>query len=200
MKDQSIDRAAALDGPRCGDADPGRRTTVKVLAGAALAAAGMRPGFAADEGPTPGDFLVRDDDDAKTALKSSDLKVNEKQLVVYPQDPGSKTVKDGRRLNRIIVIKLDPKDLSPETAKIAADGVVAYSAVCVHQNCEVNGWSAKDKEFLCVCHYSKFSPLRFGEVTGGPAPRPLPSIPLKVDNGRLVIAGAFSAKPGGTAA
>jgi Rieske Fe-S protein len=112
-------------------------------------------------------------------------------------DPKTKTVRDSPNTNRLIVMKLDQKDLGPETAKVAAEGIVGYSAVCTHQNCVVNGWVEKDKELLCVCHFSKFSPLRAGEVTGGPAPRPLPSIPLKIDGGKLAIAGDFSAKPGG---
>ncbi|MBL8471458.1 MAG: Rieske (2Fe-2S) protein [Rhodocyclaceae bacterium] len=140
---------------------------------------------------------MREGDESKTPLTSADIKFEKKQLIVWPQDAKSSKLRDGSRLNRIVVIKLDPKQMDADTAKAAADGVVAYSAVCVHQNCDVNGWLAKEKEFLCICHFSKYSPLRKGAVTGGPAPRALPIIPLKIEDGKLAIAGDFSAPPGG---
>lgn len=200
MKDKSIEPDWTAEDTRAQRdcANPARRKTFKVMACAALAAAaGIRPALAEDDAPKVGDWLVKDGDEAKTPLTSADIKLEKKQLIVYPQDPKSNKLRDESRLNRIIVIKLDPKDMDAETAKAAADGVVAYSAVCVHQNCDVNGWLAKEKELMCPCHFSKYSPLRHGEVTGGPAPRPLPLIPLKIQDGKLAIAGNFNAAPGG---
>ncbi|MCB1897325.1 MAG: Rieske (2Fe-2S) protein [Zoogloeaceae bacterium] len=200
MKNKSNEQAPAGAITRAPDdcPSPQRRKTFKLMACAALAAtAGIRPSFADGDGPQVGDLLVRDGDESKTPLTSADVKLEKKQLIVYPLDPKSMTVRDGSRLNRIIVIKLDPTQMDDKTAPLAADGIIAFSAVCVHQNCDVNGWLPKEKEFLCVCHFSKYSPLRHGEVTGGPAPRPLPMIPVKLDGDKLVIAGEFNAAPGG---
>src|SRR5262252_789838 len=41
----------------------------------------------------------------------------------------------GSRLNKVLLLRLDPEGFDPETKEHAADGVVAYSAVCVHTGC-----------------------------------------------------------------
>ena len=178
----------------CAGADPGRRTALKAVAGAALA---VGTGLAwADDGPKPGDQFVQVDDEAKKPLTSADLKVGDKPVIVYPFDPAAKAPRDSTRLNRVLLVKVDPSTLDAATAARAADGVVAYSAFCTHQGCDVSSWVAAEKVLLCFCHFSKFAPNQEAAVTGGPAPRPLPALPIKVDGGALVVAGAFTAPPG----
>jgi Rieske Fe-S protein len=64
----------------------------------------------------------------------------------------------------------------------SAGKVVAFSAICTHMGCTV----APDGSILkCPCHGSTYD-LATGKNTGGPAPRPLPSIPVKVEGGRVV--------------
>ena len=197
-KSNETDHRGASEGATDACTSPQRRKTFKLMACAALVATtGIRPAAAEEDGPKVGDLLVRDGDESKTPLTGADVKLEKKQLIVYPVDAKSMTVRDGSRLNRIIVIRLDPAQLDPETAAVAVDGIVAFSAVCVHQSCDVNGWLPKEKEFLCVCHFSRYSPYRHGTVTAGPAPRPLPMIPIKLDGDKLVIAGEFNAAPGG---
>lgn len=65
-----------------------------------------------------------------------------------------------------------------------AGEVLAFSAVCTHQQCTVN---PGDGELLCPCHQSRYD-LATGEVLGGPAPLPLPGIPVVVADGRVVTA------------
>lgn len=64
------------------------------------------------------------------------------------------------------------------------DEVFAYSAICTHQGCTV---LPGDGEMRCPCHVSRYD-LTTGEVLGGPAPAPLPSIPVTVADGRVVTA------------
>ena len=59
---------------------------------------------------------------------------------------------------------------------------VAFSAVCTHEGCTVN---PGEGELLCPCHQSRYD-LSTAEVLGGPAPAPLPEIPVQVDNGTVV--------------
>ena len=180
----------------CGT-DLGRRRTLKVVAGVTLAVgAGVQPLQAAEDGPRNGDWLVQVDDEAKKPVTGADLKVGEKPLIVYPYDPTSKTLRDGTRLNRIVLVRLDPASLDAATAPRAADGVVAYSAFCTHQGCDVSSWVAAEKVLLCFCHFSKFAPHQEAAVTGGPAPRPLPALPIKLAGGALVVADGFTAPPG----
>lgn len=178
----------------CGGADAGRRTALRAVAGAALA---LGAGLAwANDGPKAGDQFVQVDDEGRKPLRSTDIQVGEKPVIVYPYDPKTKTLRDSSRLNRILLVKLDPSTLDAPTAARAVDGVVAYSAFCTHQGCDVSSWVAADKELLCFCHFSKFAPHQEAAVTAGPAPRPLPALPLKVAGGALVVGGAFTSPPG----
>ncbi len=195
MKKMSI--RAAEPGCDCCAADPGRRLALKVATGAALAAS---TGMAwADDGPRKGDWLVQVDDESKKPLTAADIAVGAKPVIVYPYDPTAKALRDGSRLNRIVLVKLDPATLDAPTAARAVDGVVAYSSFCTHQGCDVSAWVAAEKALLCFCHFSKFAPEQEATVTGGPAPRPLPALPLASTDGKLVVADGFTSAPGKSA-
>jgi Rieske Fe-S protein len=107
------------------------------------------------------------------------------------------TVRDGR-LNLVILARFDPAALTDETRARAADGVVAYSAVCTHQGCPVNMWSNERNAFVCSCHASIFDPRNGAEVIDGPAPRPLAALGLKLKDGVVTVASTFSGRVGGT--
>lgn len=78
-----------------------------------------------------------------------------------------------------------------------ADGLVAYSAICTHLGCAVYADLSNQGLIACPCHGSEFDPASDAAVVGGPAPRPLPSLPISVsDAGTLVVAGEFSAPVG----
>ncbi|HET7269689.1 MAG TPA: Rieske (2Fe-2S) protein [Rubrobacter sp.] len=62
---------------------------------------------------------------------------------------------------------------------------VAYSAICTHQGCTV---AYKAGKLACPCHGSVYDPARGAEVIAGPAPSPLPEIPVKVEGGEVVKA------------
>jgi nitrite reductase/ring-hydroxylating ferredoxin subunit len=62
---------------------------------------------------------------------------------------------------------------------------VAYSAVCTHQGCDV---AYKNGNLVCPCHGSVFDPADGAAVIAGPAQRPLPEIPVKVEGGEVVRA------------
>jgi Rieske Fe-S protein len=60
---------------------------------------------------------------------------------------------------------------------------VAYSAICTHQGCTV---AYKNGQLACPCHGSVFDPAHGAAVVAGPAPKPLPEIPVKVQGGDVV--------------
>jgi Rieske Fe-S protein len=61
----------------------------------------------------------------------------------------------------------------------------AFSAICTHMNCTVA--LVKDGTIICPCHGSEYS-IKDGSVLGGPAPRALSSIAIKVDGTEVVKA------------
>jgi Rieske Fe-S protein len=50
----------------------------------------------------------------------------------------------------------------------------------------------------CPCHNSEFDPRNGADVVFGPAPRPLPALPLKIADDTLVAAGTFLGRVGHT--
>ncbi|HXE72641.1 MAG TPA: ubiquinol-cytochrome c reductase iron-sulfur subunit [Candidatus Nitrosotenuis sp.] len=59
-----------------------------------------------------------------------------------------------------------------------------FSPICPHLGCQYN-WDQARHEFLCPCHGSRFA--LDGRVLGGPAPRPLDTLPFQVENGVLSV-------------
>ena len=86
-----------------------------------------------------------------------------------PMDPASNVVRSRSRLNRVVLVRLDPSTLVGPTKDRAAEGVVAFTAICPHAGCEVSGWQPEQKIFECSCHYSHYNPREGASVMGGPA-------------------------------
>jgi len=148
----------------------------------------------ADERPKPGDLLVRADGGA--ALTPADITADAQPLAAWPMDPAGNVARNGSRLNKLLVLRLDPQTLSEITKERAADGVLAYSAICPHAGCEITGWSAERKIIECQCHSSHYDPRQAGAVIDGPTPRPLAGLPLKMVEGKLVVAKPFTGRVG----
>ncbi len=98
-----------------------------------------------------------------------------------------------------LLIRVDPADLElpDDRAGWDVDGVVAYSKLCTHAGCPVGLYADEYRQLTCPCHFSIFDVLRAAKPVEGPAPRPLPQVPLEVDGeGYLVAGGGFSSPPG----
>ena len=65
-----------------------------------------------------------------------------------------------------------------------ANEVTVYSPICTHLGCGFR-WDGEEKKFKCPCHGSMFDAE--GKVVGGPAPRPLDRLPVRIENGRLMV-------------
>jgi ubiquinol-cytochrome c reductase iron-sulfur subunit len=62
------------------------------------------------------------------------------------------------------------------------EGYVAFSKVCTHAGCPVGLYQQQFKKLLCPCHQSTFDVADGASVSFGPATRPLPQLPLEVDD------------------
>ena len=139
---------------------------------------------------------------AGQAIAPGDLAAGAKQTLAFPRDSKTHVVRDGTRLNELIVVRLAPDALAAETRARSADGVVAYSGVCTHTGCDVTDWNAAARRFKCPCHESEYDPSDAARVMSGPAPWQLAALPLKIAGGVLAVAGPFVgnvgfAQPGG---
>ena len=150
--------------------------------------------------PADGDRLVEDEaEGTPSPLRLADIPIG-KPVLVFPFDSSRNAVRDGSRLNKLVLMRFAMGDLDAESRARSAGGVLAFSAICTHQACDVKTWLSKEKRLVCYCHASKFALLDGGTVTSGPATRALPAIPLALDGDLLVIAGPFTAPPGASPA
>ena len=60
----------------------------------------------------------------------------------------------------------------------------AFSAICTHVGCLCN--QVADGTIDCPCHGSKFK-ITNGAVVAGPAPTALPSVPIRVADGEIML-------------
>ena len=182
----------------CSGCSIGRRRALEL--GLALA---LAPRFAfaqteaARERPKEGDLLVNVTTAANPEpLKPDDLPLDGKQTLAWPMDPETKTLRNGSRLNKVLLLRLNPEGFDAETKERAAEGVVGYSAICPHTGCDVTNWHADRQLLECPCHFSMYDPKQEANVVSGPSPRRLPALPLKVADGKLAVAKPFIGRPG----
>jgi Rieske Fe-S protein len=160
-------------------------------------AAAAQTGDPRTQRPQAGDrFVFAGGERIGQVITLGDLPAGGPPLLVYPFDPSSRVVRDGSRLNQILLVRLAPDSLDEDTRTRSADGVVAYSGVCTHAGCDVTLWQAEARRFRCPCHESEFDPREGGRVVGGPAPRRLPRLPVKIVEGAIVAGGGFMGRPG----
>lgn len=169
--------------------------TVVTVVGLGLAAVPAL-GQPASERPKVGDFLVSIEREDSRALAPEDIPLGGPPVLAWPMGPTGNTVRKDSRLNKILLLRLDPKTLVGVTGERATEGVVAYSAICPHAGCEVNVWVAGQQVLECSCHFSHFNPRAAAAVLDGPAPRALAALPLKIVDGKLAVAKPFTSRVG----
>lgn len=180
-----------------------------LLASALAAGAGLAAGRSAraqddpgsDERPQKDDILVvSEGPNAGQIVKPSDLTLGGPPVHAWPKDPKTAVVRDGSRLNEIIVMRFDPAELDDDTRARSADGIVAYSAICTHAGCPITAWvkgETSDNNVLkCMCHNSEYDARASAQVVFGPAPRRLAALPLAISGDSLAVAAPFAGKVG----
>jgi ubiquinol-cytochrome c reductase iron-sulfur subunit len=177
-----------------------RKLLVRLLMGSGGALAGALAIPAGSLGPRPGDDLFRSQwtqgarvvDERGEPVRPSDIPT-QGISTVFPE--GHVGVSDAQTV--LIRVNLDLLDLPPGRSEWTPEGVLAYSKICTHVGCAVGLYRSEAQELLCPCHQSTFDVLRGAVPTFGPAARPLPQLPLGIDEeGYLIATGDFSEPPG----
>jgi ubiquinol-cytochrome c reductase iron-sulfur subunit len=79
----------------------------------------------------------------------------------------------------------------------APAGYVAYSKVCTHAGCPVGLYEQQLQLLVCPCHQSMFDVTNGAVPKFGPAPRPLPQLPLQITSDGYLVAQAGYDQPVG---
>ncbi|MEY9213090.1 Rieske (2Fe-2S) protein [Thermobifida halotolerans] len=166
-----------------------------------------------DMGPLPGDKLKNTlwADGRHIVVEGTTQRIRAEDLTTggmisalpEPEDPEEGLSLDEQANTVIILIRMDPQDfeagMSQQQLEWTYEGIVAYSKICTHVGCPAALYEPTTHRILCPCHQSTFDAANGAEVVFGPAHRPLPQLPIRVDDeGYLVAAGDFSAPVGPT--
>ena len=126
---------------------------------------------------TDGTYLV---DDAGERITEEVLEFGER-ITVFPEtNPGAGDAPT-------LLVRFD-EDVytSPTELAFTVSGYAAYSKVCTHAGCMVS--ESEDGDLLCPCHLATYDPTRGAAVTGGPAPRALPQLPITLSSDGYLVA------------
>jgi ubiquinol-cytochrome c reductase iron-sulfur subunit len=99
--------------------------------------------------------------------------------------------------SQTLLIRLPDEIVPPGPAAWTVGGVVAFSKICTHAGCPVGLYQAETFELFCPCHQSTFAVVDGARPTFGPATRPLPQLPINVDEDGFVIAVSDYTEPVG---
>ena len=107
----------------------------------------------------------------------------------------------------VILIKFRPGELQIPTRYAGStligtmnwtvDNIVAYSKICTHVGCPVALYEQTTHHILCPCHQSTFEATTGATVIFGPAPRPLPQLPMTTNSEGFLVARSDFTQPVG---
>ncbi len=116
-------------------------------------------------------------------------------VTVFPEGLDVHAADDAQTV--LIRVEPDLLELAAGRAAWAPDGFVAYSKLCTHAGCPVGLFLAARHELVCPCHQSVFDVLRGAAPVSGPAGRPLPQLPIRLQpDGTFVALDDFTEPAG----
>jgi|ERR1700722_2374887 ubiquinol-cytochrome c reductase iron-sulfur subunit len=136
-----------------------------------------------------------------TPITAAEFSVPGSAITIVPE--GYADDSDALTKATVTLIKFRPGELDIPTRMAGStligtmnwtvDNIVAYSRICTHVGCPVGLYEQTTHHLLCPCHQSTFDASIGAEVIFGPAPRPLPQLPITVDaQGYLVAKSDFT--------
>jgi len=139
-----------------------------------------------------------------TPLRAADFSIPGQMITVAPE--GYTENQDVLAKAVTIIIKFAPGVLVPNRPgqpgtimNWTVDNIVAYSKICTHVGCPVALYEQTTHHILCPCHQSTFDATNGAQILFGPAPRPLPQLPIGVDADGFLIATSDFHEPVGPA-
>jgi ubiquinol-cytochrome c reductase iron-sulfur subunit len=103
-------------------------------------------------------------------------------VTVFPE--GTQDTDRGQAVDQTVLIRLSNQNYTTQKGREswAPMGYVAYSKVCTHLGCPVGLYEQQLQLLVCPCHQSMFNVTNGAIPQFGPAPRPLPQLPLYIDS------------------
>jgi ubiquinol-cytochrome c reductase iron-sulfur subunit len=109
-------------------------------------------------------------------------------MTVFPE--GLQDDQQSQAQDQTVIIRISNADFTTQPGRETWSplGYVAYSKLCTHLGCPVGLYEQQLQLLVCPCHQSMFD-VRNGAIPNfGPAPRPLPQLPLAIDSQGYLVA------------
>jgi len=118
-------------------------------------------------------------------------------VTVFPE--GMQDTDNGQAVDQTVVIRLSNENFTTQKGRETwgPQGYVAYSKLCTHLGCPVGLYEQELELLVCPCHQSMFDVTNGAIPNFGPAPRPLPQLPLMIDAAGFLQAQADYNQPVG---
>ncbi|CAN5135696.1 Rieske 2Fe-2S domain-containing protein [soil metagenome] len=99
----------------------------------------------------------------------------------------------------VIMVRMEPEEITPGPGREdwSVEGIICYSKICSHVGCPISLYERTTHHVLCPCHQSTFDLADSAKVVFGPAARPLPQLPLSVDDEGFIVAQSDFLEPVG---
>jgi ubiquinol-cytochrome c reductase iron-sulfur subunit len=140
-----------------------------------------------------------------TPLTPAEFSTPGSMITIVPE--GYTDDEDALAKAAVILIKFAPGELNVPTTYAGStmigtmnwtvDNIVAYSKICTHVGCPVALYEQTTHHILCPCHQSTFQAAEGARVIFGPAPRPLPQLPMTLDSEGYLVAKSDFTQPVG---
>jgi ubiquinol-cytochrome c reductase iron-sulfur subunit len=103
-------------------------------------------------------------------------------ITVFPA--GFESDPETQAVDQVVLIRAQTTPFTTEPGRDdwAPAGYVAYSKLCTHAGCPVGLYERELRLLVCPCHQSMFNIYNGAVPQFGPAPRPLPQLPLYIDD------------------
>ena len=134
--------------------------------------------------------LIREDG---RPIRPADVSVGG-QLTVFPGIDGGVSNKHADSPTLLIHLREDDAQKSRAANERKGHGdymwgnYVAFSKICTHAGCPASLYEQQTNRLLCPCHQSQFLITDNAKPIFGPANRPLPQLPIEVDEEGFFVA------------
>ncbi len=136
--------------------------------------------------PLPDGTKVRLTQIDGTPVRPEDLDAGS-MATVFPGVPGGAKASDAA----VMLFRLRPNDvvrIRDGQQGFQFGDYYAYSKICTHVGCPVSLYEQQTGRVLCPCHQSQFNVNEGAFPVFGPASRPLPQLPIELDDEGYFVA------------
>ncbi len=118
-------------------------------------------------------------------------------VTVFPE--GTENTDRGQAVDQTVLIRISNDNFTTQKGRESwgPQGYIAYSKLCTHLGCPVGLYEQQLQLLVCPCHQSMFNATNGAIPQFGPAPRPLPQLPLYIDGQGYIRAQADYDQPVG---